>query len=417
MKIKKINKCRICGNTELIPIADFGVQYLTGVFPHQNVADTLTKGPLRLVKCHGGEENCELLQLEHSYDLDEMYGENYGYRSGLNASMVRHLNGKVASILDRVSLNHGDLVVDIGSNDGTTLAAYPNHLQLVGIDPTGEKFRKHYAKHIELIPNLFSSNLLDRAIPGKKAKVVTSFAMFYDLEDPVDFAQQVSSVLEPNEGIWVFEQSYMPLMLERTAYDTVCHEHLEYYGLKQIVWLANKVGLEIVDVELNDVNGGSFSVVAAHRGSKYLDVNANAIVARILATEKAAGLSILEPYKAFSRRSEESRRSLQDFVAQVSLDGKRICGIGASTKGNVILQFCGFNASEIAVIGDVNADKYGALTPGTWIPIKEEARVLAGNPDYLLVLPWHFKDFFVKSPIFKGRNLVFPLPSLEIITP
>lgn len=417
MKINKISRCRICGNSELSTVADFGVQYLTGVFPRANVAETLTKGPLRLVKCHEAEETCGLLQLEHSYDLSELYGENYGYRSGLNASMVRHLNDKVARILDRVALNQYDLVIDIGSNDGTTLAAYPNHLQLVGIDPTGEKFRKHNENHIQLIPKFFSSDVIDSEFPGKKAKVITSFSMFYDLEDPVDFARQVSRVLEPKEGIWVLEQSYMPFMLERTAYDTVCHEHLEYYGLKQIAWIVNKVGLEIIDVEFNDVNGGSFSVVVAHSGAKYLDVRENAKIAQVLEYETSAGLSNLKPYHAFYRRSMENRRSLQDFVNQVNSDGKRIFGIGASTKGNVILQFCGFNARKIPVIGDVNADKYGALTPGTWIPIEEEKKVISSNPDYMLVLPWHFKDFFVKIPIFRERNLVFPLPSLEIITP
>lgn len=411
----KIDKCRICGNQHLEVVVDLGEQYLTGVFPHHRADEEITCGPLRLVKCHGGEGSCGLLQLQHSYDLSEMYGDNYGYRSGLNASMVRHLHGKVSRIRSVVDLKAGDLVVDIGSNDGTTLRAYPDSLQLVGIDPTGEKFKQYYEQHIQLIPDFFSADLLKRAFPGKKAKVITSFSMFYDLESPVDFAKQIASVLDPHEGIWVFEQSYMPLMLERNAYDTICHEHLEFYGLKQIVWLADKAGLEVVDVEINDINGGSFSVVAAHKGSKYRDENG--VVARLLESEAAAGLSSLEPYQTFSRRMEESRLALQDFVSKAKHEGKKIYGLGASTKGNVVLQYCGFTENDIAAIGDVNPDKFGALTPGSWIPIEAEAKVLAGNPDYLLVFPWHFKEFFVKNPIFKGCNLVFPLPSLEVITP
>jgi NDP-4-keto-2,6-dideoxyhexose 3-C-methyltransferase len=307
------------------------------------------------------------------------------------------------------------LILDVGSNDGTTLAAYPPDLQLVGIDPAGEKFRSFYAPHIDLIPDFFSADLISKAYPEKKAKVITSFSMFYDLENPVDFARQIASVLDPLDGIWVFEQSYMPLMLERLAYDTICHEHLEFYGVKQIVWLAKKAGLKIIDVELNDINGGSFSVVAAHQGSKHRDASGG--VARLLADEDAAGLSSLEPYKAFSQRLEEVRIALQNFVATAKREGKRVCGLGASTKGNVILQHCGFTVNDIDVIADVNADKFGALTPGSWIPIEEEANVLATNPDYLLVLPWHFREFFLRSPAFKGRTLVFPLPSLEIITP
>ena len=412
---KKIHKCRICGNTELIPVVDLGEQYLTGVFPRRECADTLTKGPLRLVKCHGGNEVCGLLQLEHSYDLDEMYGENYGYRSGLNASMVRHLHEKVARIRDVLDLRPGDLVVDIGSNDGTTLGAYPDNLLLVGIDPTGEKFRHHYANHLNLISDFFSADLLTRAFPGCRAKVVTSFSMFYDLESPIDFAREVGSILDPNEGLWVFEQSYMPLMLERNAYDTICHEHLEYYGLKQIVWLAEKAGLKIVDVELNDINGGSFSVVAAHRASRHVDSEGR--VAGLLADEAATGLSSLAPYQAFSKRTEQSRRSLREFMSKVHQEGQRIAGLGASTKGNVVLQYCGFDSSDIDVIGDINPDKFGALTPGTWIPIEDEKKVLASSPDFLLVLPWHFRDFFLHHSAFSGRRLVFPLPELEVIAP
>jgi NDP-4-keto-2,6-dideoxyhexose 3-C-methyltransferase len=412
---KQIDKCRICGNAELIPVVDLGEQYLTGVFPRKESASTVTKGPLRLVKCHGGNNVCGLLQLEHSYDRDELYGENYGYRSGLNASMVRHLHDKVARIRGAADLRPGDLVVDIGSNDGTTLGAYPKDLLLVGIDPTGEKFRRHYASHLRLISEFFSADLLTRAFPGRKAKVVTSFAMFYDLESPIDFAREIAGVLDPQEGIWVFEQSYMPLMLARNAYDTVCHEHLEYYGLKQIVWLTERAGLRIVDVELNDVNGGSFSVVAAHPASRHAD--SRGIVARMLADEAAAGLSGLAPYQAFSNRAEQSRRSLQEFVAGVRREGKRLCGLGASTKGNVVLQYCGFGPGDIGVIGDVNPDKFGALTPGTWIPIEDEAKVLASSPDFLLVLPWHFRDFFLRNPALSGRRLVFPLPHLSVVVP
>jgi len=412
---KKIHSCRICGNAELIPVVDLGEQYLTGVFPRGETKNTLTKGPLRLVKCHGGKDVCGLLQLEHSYDLDEMYGENYGYRSGLNASMVRHLHEKVVRIRRTIELRSGDLVVDIGSNDGTTLGAYPDDLLLVGIDPTGEKFRHYYAAHLNLIPDYFSADLLAQAFPRRKAKVVTSFSMFYDLESPIDFAREVASILDPSEGLWVFEQSYMPLMLERNAYDTICHEHLEYYGLKQIVWLAERAGLAIVDVEINDVNGGSFSVVAASLRNKH--AHSRGIVARMLAHEQAAALSALPPYSAFLRRTEQSRLSLQEFVAKVHRDGARLCGLGASTKGNVVLQYCGFDASDVDVIGDVNPDKFGALTPGTWIPIEDEAKVLASSPDFLLVLPWHFRDFFLSNPILKGRRLVFPLPQLEVVTP
>ena len=412
--ITQIKKCRICSNSDLVPVVDLGEQYLTGVFPLQKT-ETLSKGPLRLVKCHGGENVCGLLQLEHSYDLKQLYGDNYGYRSGLNASMVSHLQVKVAEILERCDLNKGDLVIDIGSNDGTTLTAFPEYLQLAGIDPTGEKFKSYYEKHIALIPDFFSSDLITSIFPDKKAKVVTSFSMFYDLEDPIDFACQVAGILDPYTGIWMLEQSYMPLMLERTAYDTICHEHLEYYGLKQIVWLMDKAGLEVVDVKLNDVNGGSFSVIVAHKGSRNTYIKN--VADSLIASELSNGLSNLEPYKQFACRAEENKQSIQDFVQMAKREEKRVCGLGASTKGNVILQYCDFGLDDIEVIGDVNKDKHGALTPGTWIPIEAEEIVLKSKPDYLIVLPWHFKDFFLEIPKFKGENLVFLLPYLETVTP
>ena len=410
---KKICKCRICGNENLIPVVDLGEQYLTGVFPHDRTETEISSGPLRLVKCHGDNSVCGLLQLEHSYDLGEMYGENYGYRSGLNASMVSHLYNKVSRIRNLVKLESGDLVLDIGSNDGTTLGAYPNDLLLVGMDPTGEKFRSYYAPHIQLIPDFFSADKLANAYPSRKAKVITSFSMFYDLEDPMAFAREVSNSLHP-EGIWVFEQSYMPMMLERNSYDTICHEHLEYYGLRQIVWLAERVGLKIIDVEFNDINGGSFSVVAALSSSVRKDDSG--LVARIMAEEEAAGLSSLTPYQLFANNASQSRSAIQAFFSQARSEGKRVCCLGASTKGNVILQYCGLSSDDIETIGEVNPDKFGAFTAGSWIPIEDEEKVLESKPDYLMVLPWHFRDFFLNNKTYAGRQLVFPLPKLEVVT-
>ena len=224
---RAITKCRVCGNTNLKVVLDLGDQYLTGTFPRSNDGIDISKGPLQLVKCHGATNVCGLLQLAHNFDLGEMYGSNYGYRSGLNYRMVEHLMRKVESIRKLVDLNPEDLVVDIGSNDGTTLGFYPENLTLVGIDPTAAKFREYYKRHIKVVPDFFRARQLTKLHQTKKAKIITSFAMFYDLEAPLDFVQQIQEVLHA-DGVWVFEQSYLPLMLETNAYDTVCHEHLEY---------------------------------------------------------------------------------------------------------------------------------------------------------------------------------------------
>lgn len=407
----KIEKCRICGNKNLVPIVDLGVQYLTGVFP-QHRDENITQGPLRLVKCHDNPSSCGLLQLEHNYSLAEMYGRNYGYRSGLNPSMIRHLKHKVARIVRTVPLEKGDLVVDIGSNDGTTLNAFSSKLRLLGVDPAGDKFRRFYSPHVDIIVDFFSADLVAAACDGQKAKVVTSFSMFYDLENPVDFAKDIAKILA-HDGIWVFEQSYMPFMLEKVAYDTICHEHLEYYSLRQIVWIAECAGLKVIDVEFNDVNGGSFSVVVALQGSAL--TSTSGIVERTLAEEASRNLSSLEPYKVFVDRIDKSRKSLLNFLTLARNEGRRVCGLGASTKGNVILQYCGLTAGDIDGIGDVNPDKFGAVTPGTWIPIEAESEILASAPDYLLVFPWHFRDYLLHNPVLAGQRLVFPLPELEVV--
>lgn len=401
----KIVKCRICDNSQLECVLDLGEQMLTGLFPREKDAK-VTRGPLRLVKCCGGDDACGLLQLEHSYDLDEMYGENYGYRSGLNASMVAHLHAKVHRIKTLVKLCPGDLIVDIGSNDSTTLQAYPHDLDLVGVDPTGVTFHRYYPPHIQLIPDFFSSHLLTERFPGRKAKVVTSFSMFYDLESPIDFMREVHEVLA-DDGIWVFEQSYMPTMLATNSYDTVCHEHLEFYALRQIQWMAERVGFKILDVELNDVNGGSFSITVAKASGTPTILPA---VQQILDQEYRLGLHTLVPYQEFAERVAKNKSDLLEFFSRAKADGKTVGALGASTKGNVLLQYCGLTDQDISFVGEVNAEKFDCYTPGTWIPIIPEKELLAKKMDFLVVLPWHFRKFFEQSNALKGQKLVFPLP-------
>ena len=403
-------ECRICGNKQLETILDLGEQMLTGVFPKEPNA-RVTSGSLQLVKCYGDHDACGLVQLGRSYDLDAMYGTNYGYRSGLNPSMVNHLRSQVERILRTVGLKPGDMVLDIGSNDSTTLQQYAlSGLELVGIDPTGVKFRKFYPSHIRLVADFFSADLFRRNFPDKKAKVITSFSMFYDLERPLQFMKEVYEILA-DDGIWTFEQSYLPTMLQKNSYDTVCHEHLEYYALRQIKWMTDLVGFTISDVQLNDVNGGSFcvTVVKASSGAKQAD-----IVNFILAREQSHNINMLYVYHDFANRVRASKRQMQNFLEQAKASNKKVAALGASTKGNVILQYCNLTDSEITAIGEVNAEKFGCYTPGSSIPIVPEDEVLRMAPDYLVVLPWHFKKFFVGNKKFANHALVFPLPVLEI---
>ena len=403
--------CRLCGKDEFTSVMDLGEQALTGVFP-RSTNQKVDAGPVELVRC-SAEGGCGLVQLEQSYDVSQMYGENYGYRSGLNASMVKHLQGKIKKVVDMGILEPGDVIIDIGSNDATSLKAYPdNGYQLFGVDPTGTKFREYYPDNITLVPDFFSATAISGLLKGQKAKVVSSFSMFYDLEDPIQFAKEVADSLA-DDGIWVFEQSYLPAMLRANSFDTICHEHLEFYALKQIVWIAEAAGLKIIDVEFNDINGGSFSVTAAKASSNRQPNTAN--LERIAADERALKLNGDAVYDAFKQRVEESRAATMAFFEEAKAAGKTVYGLGASTKGNVLLQEYGINYTHLTAIGEVNDDKIGSYTPGSLIPIKSEAEVLALNPDYLFVLPWHFRPFFESLPSLKGRKLVFPLPTFEVL--
>jgi SAM-dependent methyltransferase len=410
----EISACRICGNRHLDPVFNLGEQYLTGVFPKSAQAQrALTRGPLELVKCRAvAGDTCGLLQLRQSYAAPEMYGANYGYRSGLNRSMVEHLHGKVKRILQLRPLRDGECVLDIGSNDGTLLSAYPGTAQRFGMDPSAEKFRKYYPPDVRLVTDFFSAAKFAETSGGRKAAVVTSIAMFYDLEQPLEFVHQVKGVLA-DDGLWVFEQSYMPSMLDTGSYDTICHEHVEYYALEQIKWLLDRAGMRILEVELNAVNGGSFSITAARAPGAE-----GASVARLLAAERAAGLDTTAPYERFAKRALRHRDELTALVHGIKARGQKIFGYGASTKGNVILQFCGLGKDDIACIAEVNEDKFGAFTPGTGIPIVSEAEAKARKPEFLLVLPWHFRDNILQREaawLRSGGKLVFPLPEIQTV--
>lgn len=407
---KEIKACRICGNSSLTTVLSLGEQSLTGIFP-KNIDEPITKGPLSLAWCSA----CNLLQMKESYSLDEMYGNNYGYRSGLNASMVNHLRQKIHTLEKLVQPAEKDIVLDIGSNDATSLKAYSGAFRKIGIDPTGVKFKNFYTDDILLVPDFFSAAKFRTIFPMEQAKIITSIAMFYDLEAPKSFVEDIKEILA-NDGVWHFEQSYMPSMLRTNAYDTICHEHLEFYSFKVVYSMLESCGLRVIDVQMNAVNGGSFAVTACKKSAPY---RSNLpVIHWLLKQEEGMGLDTPKPYRDFEERVFKHRKNLKDLVGSLVSDRKKIIGYGASTKGNVLLQFCGFTTSHISCIAEVNIDKFGSFTPGTNIPIVSEQEARSLKPDYFLVLPWHFKhDILQREKEFmqQGGKFIFPLPEIEII--
>ena len=408
----KIEKCRVCGNEHYYTVLDLGNQYLSGIFPKKVDLD-MNMGPLKLVKCDELTGGCGHVQLEHTFDLPTMYGEEYGYRSGLSGSMVKHLKNKYEKISNFLDLKENDIVIDIAGNDGTFLGFFSPELKLVSIDPTSKKFSKYFKDHVDYIADFFTEKTFREFFGTSNAKLVTSFSMFYDLEDPCQFAKEVNSILNPKEGIWVLEQSYMPEMVRVNSFDTVCHEHLSYYGMKQIKYIMDQAAFKIIDFEFNDVNGGSISVVVAPISSSYEECTEK--LEEILLLESKKQFHTIKPWEDFSERIAVCRTEFFKLIDEFKKQGLKIAGLGSSTKGNVILQSWNITSDHIEVIGDVNPDKYGSFTPGTWIPIKSEDDII-DKYDVFVILPWHFKNFFINSEKFKNKKLLFPLPNPEVVS-
>ncbi len=406
----KIKNCRSCASVSLKKLYSLGSQNLTGIFP-KNKSQKVPKGELNMVIC----TKCNLLQLENSFDVKIMYGENYGYLSSLNPHMIRHLKIKSEKLQKFSNLKTNDIVIDIGSNDGTFLSNFKKSNKLIGIDPTIKKLKKHYRKDIITISDFFSSQTIFKYLKNKKAKIITSISMFYDLPSPIKFAQDIYECLDKN-GIWHLEQSYMPLMLKNISYDTICHEHLEYYSLKTIKYIFDQVGFKIIDLEFNDINGGSFALTVSKKNSKYSEYSK--IVNWLLSKEEKYKYNSIATHLKFFNSVKQHKKLLRDLLLNLADMKKKVIGYGASTKGNVILQYCNLNSKNIKFIVDVNKDKNNKYTPGSLINIVSEKEIKKYQPDYMLVLPWHFKNFILQKErnyLRHGGKLIFPLPDIEIV--
>lgn len=410
--------CRACGSRALTPVINLGEQHLQGSFVKPGKEDPPTrKIPTSLVRCDPlqDEQACGLLQMEYTVPPEVLYSA-YWYRSGTNETMRAHLRqiAEQASALAAGSAR--PRVLDIGCNDGTLLRAFPDDFVKMGIDPSD--VAAEITGDITVVQDLFPSAELTERSAGQRFDVVTAIAMFYDLEDPIAFARAIKESLAPT-GVWIFEMSYMPLMLEMTSYDTICHEHLEYYSLATVEHILERAGLKVVNAELNSINGGSIRCFATHLenfGLRRPEFQQNIVALR--RREFNMALDTDEPYRHFQDRINVHREALNNLLRKIKKEGKRIHVYGASTKGNTILQWCGIDHRIIDVAAERNPDKYGAHTLGTDIPIVSEEDSRALNPDFYLVLPWHFRDEFLRrerATLERGVGMIFPLPNVEIV--
>jgi hypothetical protein len=406
-----ITKCRSCASSSIQVVLEIGDQALSGVFRSNNVKDILS-GPLTLISC----DSCNLVQLANSYPLEDMYNVGYGYKSGLTLYMRQHLKDIIKFASGIVTPSSNDTILDIGSNDGTLLNSYDDKtLKLIGIDPVAAKYLDLYPKNSVVVTDFFTKENYF-SVSNIKSKIVTSVSMFYDLEDPVKFVKSISDVLH-EEGVWVFEQSYLPAMLRYNSYDTICHEHIEYYSLAAIQNILDKANLTIIDASQNEVNGGSIRLAAAHKKSRL-----SSIISPELTWLKSQEINHdIFSHNAFLNFENNIIRHKNDLVNLLTLlkdSGKKVLGYGASTKGNVILQFCGIGSDLLPFIGDITPLKDGTYTPGSLIPIISMEKAKSMMPDYFLVLPWAFRNDILlreKELLSSGTKFIFPLPYVEII--
>jgi NDP-4-keto-2,6-dideoxyhexose 3-C-methyltransferase len=407
----------VCQNADLLPCFSLGSQYLSSMFP-ENLAyhETVPRLPLDLVMCAPTDraETCGLVQLAHDLDLSAMYAA-YPYTSATNAAMPKVLRSVADSGRAVQPLAAGDVVLDIGCNDGTLLGFFKDDaVDLVGIDPAKNVVFSLDAKRCAHVRDYFSAQAY-RGVTKKPAKLVFSVAMFYHLADPVGFSRQVAECLA-DDGVWIIQMAYLPSMIATNMYDNIVHEHAGYYGTQHMKWVMEKAGLELFDVEVNDVYGGSFRVFVKKKGN-----TKHAPTARLrenLKMEDDAKIYDVATYKAFAHRIEKTRGDLRTLVSKIRAAGQCIWVYGASTKGNTILQYCGIGKDEIAAAADASPFKLGKYIVGADVPIRDESAMRAARPDYLLALPYSFVDAFIAREselVGRGTRFIVPLPEVKVV--
>ncbi len=397
-------KCKNCKKNSLKKIVKIGKQPLSGFF-HSKKETNLPNYSLDLYKC----TKCSLVQLNNSINTQKMYGNHYGYKTSVSKMMVSHLREKVKRLKKYKIIKKGNNLLDIGSNDASFLKLLGNNCNLYGIDPSAKKFKNEY-KGMKLITDFFSKKNILKNVKNKNIKfdLISSFAMFYDVEDPNSFCQDIEMLLNEN-GIWICEISYLPLMLKNLTFDQICHEHVMYYTFGVFEKILQNNNLKVIDIKLNEINGGSIEAIITKNNSNRT-INKN-FIKKIKNDEKKIGN---RAFYNFSERIKNVRKDLLSFIRK----NRHIVGYGASTKGNIVLNYCNINSSKMPYICDANRQKFGKFTPGTNIKIISKEKMRELNPKYILVLIWSFRSEIIKQELNylkKGGNLVFHLPKFHII--
>ena len=413
-KYTEIEQCRVCQNSNLIEILSLGNQYISNYVDEKFIHSDDDKVPLDLVLCPENSGGCGLLQSKHTTSRELLYKE-YWFRSGLNESMKSALKDITLNVEKMSTLNPEDLVLDIGCNDGSLLRSYEFDVIKVGFEPASNLIDEAKIGTNFIINDFFNSNKFFEHFPEKKCKVITSIAMFYDLDDPNEFVKNIVDCLASN-GMWIIQMAYVIPMLKLNGFDNIGHEHLEYYSVKSLNKLIEKHGLKIFHVEKNNVYGGSIRAYMTHKNNNAISTSPS--IQNIIKEEDNLGLDDMAIYNKFADRVNKIKEKLRKFISEQVNNGKTVYVYGASTKGNTLLQFCDFDTDLIKKAVDRDENKIGKMTIGTKIPIISEEQGRSEHPDFFLVLPWHLIDFFKereKDYLKSGGRLIVPIPKVKII--
>ena len=403
----QIKYCRNCFSKKIYKVFSLGNIYFTGKFLKRK--KNPRKGPINVVMC----KNCKLVQLGNNFDIKYLYGPDYGYQTGINATMTEHVK-KVARVLSKkTKIKRNEMALDIASNDGTLLNFYSKNITTFGMDPLVKKFESNYKKIDYKISDFFSAIKIKK-ITRKKFKIITALSVFYDLLNPNKFLNDVNEILD-DSGIFLLEFADLASIIKFNMFDTFCHEHLEYYSLKVISKMCKKNDLRIFDIKTNSINGGSIQLFICKKSANYK--NNNTPINRAFSFERKLKLHKKETYIKFFKKIKKIKKQTFNFIQKAKNKNKTIHCYGASTKGNVLLQYFKLNNKMISHVAERNPKKYNLYTPGSRIQIISESQSRKMLPDYYLVLPWHFKKEILireKETIKNGSKFIFPLPKFTV---
>jgi len=405
----KIKNCRNCKNTELFDLFSLGKISFTGKFPN-TIRQNVPKAYLNVLMC----KKCKLVQLDRNFDLNYLYGKSYGYRTGINKTMTDHVKKIVRKCSALVKLKSKQYVLDIGSNDATLLNFYPNDIIKVGVDPLVNKYKKFYKKINYKISNFFKIKDIEKIKIKKKFKIISALSVFYDLRDPNKFIREIKKILD-DKGVFVLEHVDLYYIIKNNIFDTICHEHLVFYSSKIIIEMMKNNGLKVFNHEYNEINGGSSRYYICHSKTNF-KVSKN--IKKVLLRENLQGIELKKTYKLFFTKILNEKIKLIKLIKKIKNEEQDIHGYGASTKGNVLLQFYNINNKVVNYIADRNPLKWNSFTPGTRIKIISESQSRKIKPHFYLVLPWHFKNEILireKNIRKKGTKFIFPLPKVRVV--